>query len=525
MIVMSHKPSRTRLSLYIAWCVALAMPMLLFAAAYNWQKPAQTASLTIPGDAPALDNPDDGKVLNHKDIGLYKALFRAERNADWAAADTIIQQISNKSLVGHALAMRYLNHHYNSTSAQLADWLTRYPDLPQATNIYGLAVSKYPALRNQIPPIAKQTALPSYGDDAITLSFNSDMPYAKTWRAGLNAWRMGHTAEAAKLFAGLTEHSDELSPWSQSAAAYWAWRAYDALGDQEKAREYLEMAAIDARSFYGILARKQLNEPLNLDNSPVELSANDRDDMNENTHVRHAIALSQIGQDELAEQELRVRFPQANNEEKQRLLALAHEMKLPTVQISMAKQLRDDDHPLDFARYPIPNWKPEGGFKVNPALIYALMRQESGFHTTAVSPGGALGLMQLMPQTASLMQKRMNKTIGLVTEPTVNMMLGQNYVQNLLSDNSIDGNLVYALAAYNAGPARLQEWKTSATQNDPLLFIETIPYAQTRNYVMQVMTNYWIYSELTGNTDNSAISLLEGKFPAYAKVAINAEQD
>jgi len=522
--MVSFKPFRTRLLLLTAWCVALMMPTGLFIAAADGQKPVETVSLSAASAPRFFDTAEPGKILNHKDTALYKALFRAEHNADWAAADATIAQINDPLLVGHALAQRYMNRHYNSTREQLADWLTHYADLPQAANIYGLAMSRYPALKDQVSTIAKQPALAAYGDDSVAVSLGGDMPYANTWRAAINAWRLGHKEEAAKLFSGLTQHSDELSSWNQAAAAYWAWRAYDALGDHDKAQEYLETAATQPRSFYGILARRQLHEPLNLDNSPADLSDTDRDAMNDSANVRRAIALSQIGQDELAEQELRIRFLQADNEEKSRLLALAHELKLPTLQISMARQLRDADHQLDFARYPIPNWQPEGGFKVSPALIFALMRQESGFHATAVSPGGALGLMQLMPQTASLMQKSMNKTLGIVTEPTVNMMLGQHYVQNLLDNNLVSGNLVYLLAAYNAGPAHLQEWKENAAlKNDPLLFIESIPYAQTRNYVMQVMTNYWIYSELTGEADNSVASLMQGKFPSYAQVANNEE--
>ena len=91
----------------------------------------------------------------------------------------------------------------------------------------------------------------------------------------------------------------------------------------------------------------------------------------------------------------------------------------------MAKQLGRDGHELDFARYPIPGWRPLDGFKIDPSLIYALMRQESGFRASAISKGGALGLMQLMPQTALLMQKQMpNHYSGAADEPTLNITLG-----------------------------------------------------------------------------------------------------
>jgi soluble lytic murein transglycosylase-like protein len=103
-----------------------------------------------------------------------------------------------------------------------------------------------------------------------------------------------------------------------------------------------------------------------------------------------------------------------------------------------------------------------------------------------------------------------------VTEPVANMTLGQNYLHHLMDSKLVEGNLFYLLAAYNAGPGRLQEWKRNIDyNNDPLLFVESIPYAQTRNYVMQVMANYWIYSELTGKANYSVHALLHGHWPWY----------
>jgi soluble lytic murein transglycosylase-like protein len=130
--------------------------------------------------------------------------------------------------------------------------------------------------------------------------------------------------------------------------------------------------------------------------------------------------------------------------------------------------------------------------------------------------------MQLMPKTAQLMQKDMNKgnafgaVFGNAAEPVMNVTLGQNYVRRLLDNELVEGNLFYMLAAYNAGPGRLQEWKTNLNyHSDPLLFAESIPIAQTRHYVMQVMTNYWIYCELADKPSNSVYTLLRGNWPSY----------
>jgi soluble lytic murein transglycosylase-like protein len=129
--------------------------------------------------------------------------------------------------------------------------------------------------------------------------------------------------------------------------------------------------------------------------------------------------------------------------------------------------------------------------------------------------------MQLMPQTASFMQKKTIDNgnpaiIGSVFEPIPNITLGQDYVEHLLNNELVEGNLFYLLAAYNAGPGRLQDWKAHISANaDPLLFVESIPYGQTRNYVMQVMTNYWIYSELDGSDNKSIYAVLKGNWPSY----------
>ena len=235
--------------------------------------------------------------------------------------------------------------------------------------------------------------------------------------------------------------------------------------------------------------------------------------------ITRIIALAQSGLNERAEAQIRILFPSSSKQEKWLLLSLANKLELASVQISMAKQLETEDRQLDMLKYPIPGWQPTGGFNIDPDLLYALIRQESGFHSAAASSGGALGLMQLMPQTARKMQTSdiMTHTIGEnISEPVLNITLGERYVEHLLSNNLVNGNLFYLLAAYNAGPGRLKEWRDNIDYNDdPLLFVESIPYPETRHYVLQVMTNYWIYSELDGNNNQSITSVLRGNWPTY----------
>ena len=536
MLMVKRKPYHALLvstMFYLAWCVAFITPVVVVTGPHHWVKRSKLASLFSGGNSGAAPSSKQSyaslnqegvlpSILSKNDISLYKTIFAAQRSGNFAKADAAIDELSNKLLLGHVLAERYLSRNYDATPEQLADWLKTYNDHPEAPEIYAYAIAKSPALKQEVPSVHRQASLEGYGDDKGMDTQADTGLYSTYWHAGLDAWKTNQKHDAARLFAEMAAHESELSPWMASASAYWAYRSYNAIGNRKEADRYLQMAANHPRSFYGILARKQLNQSLDLDISPVELTDSDVLEMVGDQTIRRVVALAQAGFNEMAEKELRISFPQADDDEKPRLLALAHELGLASIQISMARYLGEEGHELDFARYPIPSWQPDGGFKIDPLLIFSLMRQESGFRPSVVSPGGALGLMQLMPQTASLMQKQMGSDMGLpslsgnVSEPTFNITLGQNYVQHLLSNNLVDGNLVYLLAAYNAGPGKLQEWKNNNIgHNDPLLFVESIPYGQTRHYVMQVMTNYWIYSELAGAPTQSATAFAHGNWPSY----------
>ncbi len=166
--------------------------------------------------------------------------------------------------------------------------------------------------------------------------------------------------------------------------------------------------------------------------------------------------------------------------------------------------------------YPMPKWTPASGYKVEPALLFAIMRQESEFNPGAQSPKGAVGVMQLMPATANAMAHNI-RVSGSISEPSVSMALGQQYLQHLMEISGIKNNLVFLLAAYNAGPGMLDKWLHNISyKDDPLLFIESIPYNTTRDYVVNVIGNYWIYSELFGSGEHTSLNLIsEGNWPLY----------
>lgn len=456
-------------------------------------------------------------VFSRSDQFLYQQAFQAQDDGNWFAADAAASKLSDNALMGHLLAQRYLHKDYKPVLSELTQWLEAYGDLPQASKIHALAAQK-PGFKGESPK--KSARLQGYGDSNLLVLEPAALQ--KRWRQGIDAFKAGKWDSAGRIFAEMANDKN-VSEWRAAAAAYWASRTYQNAGNKALAERYLQLAAQSSKNFYGILAQKRLGVPLELETRPVSLSKADIARMMREPMVRRIVALREIGKDDLAEMELRSVFPSAGLAQKEQLLGLAHALDLASVQISMAKQLRRDSRPLDFALYPIPRWKPENGFTVDPALVYALMRQESGFRADASSPSGAMGLMQLMPKTASMMKRSLDaQSAGAVlendvSEPVLNVTLGQNYIQHLLDNGLVENNLIYAIAAYNAGPGRLAEWKKSERHaDDPLLFIETIPFEETRAYVMQVMTNYWIYSEMTGSSNASLYTLSQGRWPNYS---------
>ena len=116
----------------------------------------------------------------------------------------------------------------------------------------------------------------------------------------------------------------------------------------------------------------------------------------------------------------------------------------------------------DSALYPLPPWEPKGGFTVDRALLFALMRQESRFDPTARSGAGARGLMQLMPSTATYVADKLTSDIGRkpdLYEPETNVTLGQHYVRYLMDQKGIENDLILTIAAYNAGPGNIESWR------------------------------------------------------------------
>ncbi|ABS62340.1 Lytic transglycosylase catalytic [Parvibaculum lavamentivorans DS-1] len=344
------------------------------------------------------------------------------------------------------------------------------------------------------------------------------------WYAGLAAWRMGNYDNAGRHFERLARAN--VSYWSKAAGGFWAARAWLADGQPEKVAPLLELAADTGPTFYGILATRQLGRDLRIDWIEPRVDEASFRALTENQAVARAVALVQIGRRDMAREELVRAHAHIDPSLDQALIALAIAYDLPAVQLQVAnaahlpaRGARNGRIPLNAGLFPVPDYKPSTGYKVDRALLLAFMRQESKFQPDAMSYAGARGLMQIMPATAShitqdrsLAQANKDKLL----DPTFNVTLGQEYLAELMSAGEPYGNLFMLTTAYNGGPGNLSRWLASMDfKGDPFLFIESIPAAETRGYIERVVTNYWIYSERLGQPVGTLDASASGTWPVY----------
>ncbi|GAM07245.1 hypothetical protein MBENS4_4241 [Novosphingobium sp. MBES04] len=175
-------------------------------------------------------------------------------------------------------------------------------------------------------------------------------------------------------------------------------------------------------------------------------------------------------------------------------------------------------HPDPASRFPTPKWTPANGWRVDPALVYAHALQESIFHASIVSPAGARGLMQIMPAAARdhAASLGVSGSASDLNKPDINLAFGQNHLLMLQNDSGTQGLLPKVMAAYNAGPVPVRRWNSEVRDGgDPLLWMESLPYWETRGYVNIVMRNYWMYERQAGGESESRMALAQGMWPTF----------
>lgn len=339
------------------------------------------------------------------------------------------------------------------------------------------------------------------------------------WTAGLAAYRLERYETAAKHFADLARNGTATRRM-RAAGAFWAARASRLADRPGDVLRYLQEAAGHPTAFYGLLARETLGQPVALAWNQPELSPRERDELMGYPEVRRALALVQVGQRRLAELEFSSLDPGRDPGRALPVLGLATRAGLPATELRLAYGLADHwDARFQASLYPVPLYRPRDGFHIDRALLFAFMRQESAFNPFARSSAGATGLMQLMPATAAYISG--DKALGdkestALFDPELNLALGQRYIAYLMDEPAIGGNLVYLAAAYNGGPGNLKKWRGGpAASDDALLFMESMPSAETRHFVQQVLANFWLYRARLGQDSPSLRAAAEGRWPTY----------
>jgi soluble lytic murein transglycosylase-like protein len=344
------------------------------------------------------------------------------------------------------------------------------------------------------------------------------------YQAGLSAWGMQNYENAYHAFQRAARN-EQAAPTLRAAAAFWTARAAVRARRPAQYVPWMLQAAQEPRTFHGMIARRSLGLPPGLVWERDVANESRAQGLAETAGGWRALALLQVGQRERAEAELRLlqRRTRNNPAVTQGILAVAQQANMPglAAQVATAAQL-EDGRVRDGARYPLPVLLPNGGFRMDPSLLYALALQESRFDPSAISRAGARGLLQLMPATASYVANDPSlrgEGVGRLHDPGLSLELGQRYVHYLARHEAVRGDLIRVLAAYNAGPGNLARWLPAAQRRaDPLLFIESIPVHETRSFVTRVLTFSWIYAHRLGLPTPSLDQIAGGGFPNFAGV-------
>ena len=320
--------------------------------------------------------------------------------------------------------------------------------------------------------------------------------------------------EAAKHFNKL--YKNVKSPVSKARAAYWVGRASDELKQPEVAQKWYAAAGQFSTRFYGQIALSSLKLPYQPSfGQGAKLPKLQKTQFARQDFARIAKWMDLAGLHKDAAAFLNKMADKASTPMQYALIAdYAMQLGHNHVAISVsAKAEKETGVVLGDYYFPKKIQSVSRVKDVEWALIHALMRQESRFDHKAQSHAGARGLMQLMPATAKQTARKLgvsHQTSWLTSKPDHNILLGSRYLRQML--DRYDGSYPMAIAAYNAGPGRVDRWITEigdprTEQMDLINWIELIPIYETRNYVQRVMEGVYVYRHILGAQNKPASEL------------------
>jgi soluble lytic murein transglycosylase len=329
------------------------------------------------------------------------------------------------------------------------------------------------------------------------------------WDAGFAAYRLGDWANAESWLEKLAETVSAQNSL-RAQGAFWAARAHMQSGDPQKVVTLLNFAAEKQPSFYGQISERMLGIDTQTGFADAVLNHGDFNDLMAVAAARRAVALWQIGEQDFVGPELNRAFVGNSERLDPAMSALGRAIGVPNIELRAAEASAARGIMLT-GLFPVPPYSPDGGYTIDNSLVLAFARIESRFQVQATSSVGARGLMQVMPATAAKLGVTDPDTLY---QPGAALAVGQRYIAQLLE--RLDGNLLQLGGAYNAGPSAVGRWRTTkAGGNDALLFVESIPVAETRSYVKRLMLYHWLYRRRFGQDAKSLEETASGQWPVY----------
>jgi len=312
----------------------------------------------------------------------------------------------------------------------------------------------------------------------------------RQWRVRA-AIRNGEWQTGLRFLALLPEPEQKEGEWR-----YWKARMLERTGETSQAKSlYRELAK--ERSYYGFMAADRIDQPYAMQHVSVQASPDEKDDMIARPGIQMAKELFTLGDTLAARRQWAWATRKMNNRDLAVAAVLArkwgwHDRAILTV--NQSEHL--DDLELRFpVLYRDMVEASAQRNNIDPDWVYGVLRQESAFVTDARSEAGALGLMQLMPQTGRMAGRRINLRVpnnSAILNVENNLKLGTSYLRTVLDVNH--GHQVLATASYNAGPNRVREWLPESRPLDADAWVDTVPYNETRNYVKNVMAFTTVYA-------------------------------
>ena len=384
-----------------------------------------------------------------------------------------------------------------------ADRLT-YLDPDRAFELWALAVARHSFVdeeRGQVDRhIALWTArdrLPAAAARLAALPASVTDDEVLRWRARTNLYN-GDWDAVLQAIAAMSSGEQRREEWR-----YWRAIALRETGGDTQGNAELSTLAAE-RGYYGFLAADELGRPYAFRAASLPVDPTLQADLERRPALLRARELYYVGLDGRGRSEWDAAIDALSPRDKAQAAILAHRWGWHSRAIATAASIREyDDLEL---RYPLP-FREEFARSASAAGVpstwaFGIARSESLFMRDARSGAGAVGLMQLLPTTAKHVARRLDlpySGIEMLTNPASNIRLGTAYLAEMTTRYT--GNRVLATAAYNAGPERVEQWIPRQDSVDARIWIEGIPYNETRSYVRRVLEAEAIYYwRLTGKT-------------------------